>query len=132
MTLLFSTQIFAQDICAFEETWEFEEALSNANIKTSKISKNHKRFLFVEKQMIHLAITQEDWLKGCTRDQALEVFSDYNGSNAGEISYYQIQGKTYALVHYWPGENEMGAYFEMTSSAFKLIATISDSFIRCK
>lgn len=129
MSLLLSSQLFAQDICSYQETWEFEEALQASNIKTSKISKNHKRFLFVEKLMIHLTVTQEEWLSGSTREEALEIFG--NG-NDGKISYYQINGRTFALVQYWPGDNEVGAFFEMKESTFKLIASISDSFIRCK
>jgi hypothetical protein len=68
---------------------------------------------------------------------SLESFGDYYdgrpGPNAGEIVYYNIQGKQIVLVHYWPGENEYGAFYQINKNAsVKLMATISDSFISCK
>ena len=54
LTILFlSSSAFAQDICNFQETWEFEEALTAKGIKPAKKSTNHKRFTFIEKDMIH-------------------------------------------------------------------------------
>ena len=136
LAFFISFQSFAADICNFQETWEFTEALKEEGIKPLKRSKNHKRFTFVEKEMIHLTITLQYWLKGASRDEALENFADlYDGkmgSNAGEILYYSIEGKTYALVHYWPGDNEVGAFYEMKGRAYRLIAEISDSFIECR
>lgn len=136
LSFLISSQVFAADICQFQETWEFTEALEAEGIKHSKRSKNHKRFTFVEKEMIHLTITLQDWLKGVSRAEALENFADLFegriGMNAGEILYYSIEGKTYALVHYWPGDNEYGAFYEMKNKAYRLIAEINDSFIECR
>lgn len=134
--LLLSANAKAVDICSFEETWNFVEALETDGIKAHKTSKNHKRFTFVEKQMIHFMVTQQSWMEGISREEALENFGDfYNGKmgfNAGEIVYYQIDGKEIALVHYWPGDNEVGAFFEMRNGAYKIIATVSDAWISCK
>lgn len=134
ITLLFITNAFATDICDYNETWEFEEALEQNGIKPYKKTINLIKLTFVEKQMIHLTVTQAVGV--VTREEALEIFGDYykgkEGFNAGEIIYYKIKGKEYALVHSWPGDNEVGAYFEMKGSAYKQIAVISDSFIDCK
>lgn len=131
--ILVSTQAFANEkICSVSETWEIFET-----VKAHKVSKNHGKFSFSEKQMIHLTISLQDWLKGVSKEEALETFADmYDGkigSDAGEIKYFRIDGKEFALVHYWPGENEYGAIFELKrNNAFKLIAEVGDSFITCK
>lgn len=137
LTFLFlTTSAFAQDICSFQETWEFKEALTAKGIKPTKKSTNHKRFTFIEKDMIHLTVTLQGWLNGVSREEALDNFNDMyegqSGSLAGEIVYYTINGKKYALVHYWPGENEYGGFFEVKDRSYKLIAEISDSFIECR
>lgn len=130
LLLLTSFNAFAADICAFEETWEFHEALEAEGVKAVKTSKNSKRFTFVEKQMIHLTVAQQDWLKGISKEEAWESFSE--GSSDGEVLYYKLDGKDYALVHYWPGDNEFGAFYEMKNGAYRIIATIDDAFITCK
>jgi hypothetical protein len=130
LALTLTTQAFAVDICQFNETWDFNEALESEGHQPTKISQNHKRFTFLEKQMIHLTITLQDWLKGSSREEALEIFGDYGRD--GEIVYYKIAEKTYAFVHYWPGDNEYGAFFELKKSSYRLVASISDSFIDCK
>ncbi len=133
--LLISAQTFAADICHFEETSDFFSALEAEGIKPYKKSKNHKRFTFIEKQMIHLTVTLQDYLRGATKEESLLLFGDYYegeiGSNAGEILYFKIADKDFALVHYWPGDNEYGAYYEVKNSAFRLVADIEDSFINC-
>lgn len=136
LMFLISTSAFAQNICEYQETFDFVEALKSQGVNKARKSTNHKRFTFVEKSMIHLTVTLQGWLGGLSRDEALENFADmYNGemgSNAGEIVYYNYNGKSYALVHYWPGDNEFGAFFEMTGKAYKLVAEINDSFIECR
>lgn len=136
LALFITTNAFAVDLCSFEETWQFNEALEAQRIKPVRISKNHNRFTFVEKQMIHRTVTLQDWLKGTSKEEALEIFGNfYNGkpgSNAGEIVYLNVNGKEIAVVHYWPGDNEYGAYYEIRNGAFRLIADIGDSFISCK
>ncbi len=55
------------------------------------------------------------------------------GTNAGEIIRFHEGTKTIALVHFWPGDNEFGAYFEVLSNGtFKKIATIGDGDIYCE
>lgn len=130
LAFLITTNAFAVDICSETSTWDFAEALKAEGIRPSKIAKNHRRFTFTEKQMIHLTVTLQDYLNGTSRDEALAIFED--ASDAGEIKYYTIQGKQYALVHYWPGDNEYGAYFALTRNSFKLIASIEDGDIYCK
>jgi hypothetical protein len=130
LALTLTTQAFAVDICQFNETWDFKQALISEGYKPTKTSKNHKRFTFIEKQMIHLTITLQDWLKGSSRDEALEMFGQ-DGED-GQVVYYVIGEKKYALVHYWPGDNEYGAFFELKNSTYRLVAYIGDSFIECK
>lgn len=135
--LFIVTNAFAADICKFEETWEFEEALKAEKIKPVRVAKNHKKFTSVEKQLIHKTVTGQDWLKNNSMEESLEAFGDFyngrQGSNAGEIKYYNIEGKQFILVHYWPGDNEYGAYFMLNrNGSYKRIADIGDSFITCK
>lgn len=135
LAFFITTNAFAVEICSFEETWQVDEALETLKIKPIKTSKNFKRYTFAEKEMIHLTVTLQDWQRGLSRQEALETFADFwegkPGSNGGEIVYYNINGKTIVLVHYWPGDNEYGAYYELKNGAHKLIAEIGDSFISC-
>lgn len=134
--ILITTNAFAVDICTFAETFEFHQTLDAKGIKPLKKATNPKRFTFVEKQMIHLTVTLQRSLNGSTKEESLEIFSDLydgqRGHHAGEILYYEISGKQFALVHYWPGENEYGGFFEIKNNAYKLLAEINDSFIACK
>lgn len=138
LALLFiTTNAFAINICKFEETSDFKDELEERGIRPARVSKNHKKFTSVEKQLIHRTVTLQSWLKNSTMKEALESFGDYyegqQGSNAGEIEYYNIEGKQYILVHYWPGDNEYGAYYAINKNgSFKLVAEINDSFIECK
>lgn len=137
LSLLLTTNAFAIDICSFEETFSFGKAFEAKRIRPVKTSKNHKRFTFLEKEMIHLTVTLQDWLKGASRQEALKIFADIRengqpGDLAGEILYFRISGKEYAFALYYPGDNEYGAYFELKGSSYKLIAEIHDSEIICK
>lgn len=136
LALFITTNAFAVNLCSFEETWQFNEALEAQRIKPIRISKNHNRFTFAEKQMIHRTVTLQSWLKGSSKEEAMEIFAaTFNGrpgENAGEIVYLNVNGKEIAVVHYWPGDNEYGAYYEIRNGAFRLIAEIGDSFISCK
>ena len=140
LLLLITSNAFASlNICDYQETWELQEALEAAGIKTSKLSSNHKKYTFSEKQMIHLAVSQQSYLSGITREEAISNFADigYDGlpsSNAGEIKYYKLNGAEMAIVHYYPGDNEFGAIFSIKPGARapKMIATIDDSFITCR
>lgn len=132
LTILFFALInfkaSAVDICSFQETWDLHEALEKAGIRPIKVAKNHKRFKFIEKQMIHRMITLQEWLSGVARDEALAEFE----SGDGEISYYSVAGREISLVHYWPGDTQVGAIYEMRNGSYKIIAQIDDSFIECK
>lgn len=136
LAVLLSSQAFAANLCHFQETWEYVEALEAEGIKQTRTSRNHKRFTFLEKRMIHLAMTQDSYNKGVSQDEALILFGDYYngrmGSNAGEIKYFQVKGAEIAIVHYWPGDNEYGAIFVVKNGSYRLLASLSDSFIECK
>jgi hypothetical protein len=128
LTLIsFSSQ--AANICDFEETSEFHAELRESKITSHKTSSNSKRFTFIEKDMIHLTMTLQESYNWFSAQDSLVEFS-----HGGEISYYQIDGKEYALVHYWPGDNEYGAFFELKgrSRAYRLVAEIHDSSIYCR
>lgn len=137
LLLIFSVNASAVDICSFEETWNFKEALKAQDIQPVRVAKNHKKFTSIEKQLIHRTVKLQGWLKDVTLKESLEAFGDYYegriGENAGEIIYYNIDGKQIILVHYWPGENEYGAFYQLNKNgSYKLIAEITDSFIECK
>jgi hypothetical protein len=136
IALFITTKAFAVNICELAETANFFDTVEAKKIKPVKTSKNHKRFTFVEKQMIHLSVTQQDYLKGITKEESLEKFGDFYqgkiGDSAGEILYYELSGKQVALVHYYPGDNEYGAFFVMKNGSYKLMARIDDSFITCE
>ena len=68
---------------------------------------------------------------------ALHIFGDYyedeteTGSDAGEIIYFKLASQKFITVHYWPGENEYGAIFEMKNGKIIHIANIGDGSIEC-
>lgn len=137
LALTFTFNSFAVDICKFEETWEFKNALKEQSISPVLVSKNHSKFTTVEKRLIHKWLSSQSGRRNTSLEQSMEEFSDSRltgnpGPDAGEIIYYNIEGKKYVLIHYWPGENEYGAYFSVnTNNTYKLIADITDSFIEC-
>jgi hypothetical protein len=132
---LITTQAFASfNICEFEETWQLTEAMEKLGKKTST-SKNHKKFTSTEKDLILESLTTQG--EDLTRAQALIQFGDYfgdrtePGSNAGEIEYYTVGSQKFIIVHFWPGDNEYGAIFEVKNGKNINIANIGDSFIEC-
>ncbi|WP_408097983.1 hypothetical protein ACJVC5_03395 [Peredibacter sp. HCB2-198] len=136
LALLVTTNAFAIDLCSFEQTWELDEALESMNVRPLKVSDNHKSFTNVEKQLIYTTVIQQDWRAGVSMKEALEIFGDYYdgklGSNSGEIKYFNVKGQKFAIVHYWPGDNEYGAIFKHINNQFHLIASIGDGEISCK
>jgi hypothetical protein len=129
LATLLSTQAFAFDMCSFHSTGHFIDVLESKGISHSRVSEDHNRFTFNEKKMIHLTITFQDWLQGASLDEALKVF----GENYGEIIYYKVEGRTIALVHYFPGDNEYGAFYEVRGrGAFKFLAQVQDGDIYCQ
>lgn len=138
ISLLFSFSAVANtDFCSYEETYQFFDDLNSQGIKHSKRARNHKRFTFLEKNLIHLTITLQSWYVGVSREEAIQTFSDVNengerGPNAGEVLYYQFGTKNYVLVHYWPGDNEYGAFYELkVAGAYELKGIIRDGGIYC-
>ena len=127
LTLFITTNVFAFDICQFEETSNMYESLKSQGLKAVRITKNAKKFTSVERQLVRKTITQQEWLKDLTESQSVKEFAD------GEIEYYNFEGQQTILVHYWPGDTEVGAFFKINKNgSFKLLATVSDSFIECK
>lgn len=130
--MITTTQAFASEICKYEETWQFAEAH-----KELGKSGNHSSFSAIEKKMIHKAVSNQEWLGKLTEKEALDLFGDFHGgrepgSNAGSITYFKVDGKKIALVTYYPGDNEYGAFFEVTGPRFRMLAQVGDSFIECK
>lgn len=117
------TQAYAHEICRFNEVHEF-----TAVKKATKTQRAVSRMTFVEKNLVHRAVTLQSYLSGVSKEEALKNFAEADG----EILHYTINGKNYALVHYYPGDNEFGGFFEVTGNAFKLIAEINDSYISCR
>lgn len=127
IALFVTTNAFATDICKFQETWEWKEAVEAEGAKPVRIAKNSKKFTSVEKHLVHKTVTLQEWLKELSLGEAVTEFAD------GEIEYYNINGQQVILVHYWPGDNEYGAFFKINKNgSFKLLANVSDSFIECK
>lgn len=127
LALIITSNAFAVDICKFEETWEVEQAFKVEGISPVRIAKDSTRFTSVEKHLIHKTVTLQSWLKNLSLAEAIEEFAD------GEVEYYNIDGLKIILIHYWPGDNEYGAYYKINKNgSFKLLATVSDSFIECK
>jgi hypothetical protein len=128
--------VHAKDICTFHVTTDYFSSLRKEGSKPSRISKNHLRWSFSEKAMIHLMISLDQKFKGISRDEALIEFSRIENYSSlklkGEIQYFEFNHKHFAFVHYWPDQREFGAYFNLKiDGAFKLIAQIKDSQIDC-
>ncbi len=98
---------------------------------TLRTSDNHDAWSSIEKKMISTVVALQEYIK----EDALEVFGDYyegeRGSNAGEIVYFKVGKKIIAKVHYWPGDNEFGAYVEVIGSKVIVHAEIGDGEIVC-
>lgn len=133
LSLLFTMNVFAVEVCTFEDVYDFEQTLEEKNIRPYKIADNHKKLTASEKKLIHTTVSLEDWRGPLTTDEAIEAFFDFwegeVGSLAGSIRYYKINGKSITLVSYYPGDNEYGAIFGENN---KLIARIGDSEIVCE
>jgi phosphoribosylformylglycinamidine (FGAM) synthase-like amidotransferase family enzyme len=138
LSFLIATKVFAVDVCSFSETWEFEEELENQNIKPIRVIENHKKFTSVDKKLIHKTVTLQSYHANNTIEQSIANFLDLDeegksGNNAGNLTFYNIDGKQLILVRYWPWENEYGAFYSINKNgSFKLVAVINDSFIECK
>lgn len=141
ITFLFSfslSSLASTDFCSFDESYQYFDELKSQGIKHIKRTRNHKRFTFLEKNLIHLTITLQSWYVGVSREEAILTFSHVNeygerGPNAGEVLYYQIGHKNFVLVHYWPGDNEYGAFYELkVAGSYELKGIIRDGGIYCE
>lgn len=135
--LLFLSNAYAFDVCSFEYTHDFFEYIEKQGIKPTRVSKNHKKFTSVEKKMIYKMVTSQSWRRNDTVAEALLEFGDYyngkEGYNAGEIQYFTINNIKLVLVHYWPGDNEYGAFFFVNkNNSTRYKAVINDGEIYCK
>lgn len=133
VSLLMSSQVFALDLCQLRDTYEFDQVVQFERLPTIRaVSKNYSG---LEKRMIHQALRLQSWQVRMPMDESLRAFGDvydgYRGPNPGEIVYYQVQGQKLALVHYFPGENEYGAFFIVGNGTTKMVARIDDSEISC-
>lgn len=133
----FSIQAHAAfNVCQFEDTVAFDEAIDAKKVTLIKETSDHKKWTNFEKKMIHETIKSSG--HKATLKQALRQFGDYyensneEGSNAGSIQYFQTGSFKFALVHYWPGDNEVGAFLEIgPKNQIKILATVSDQWIEC-
>lgn len=139
LALLSSSAFANQEICRFDSTPDFHEAMENSKVgRQVGMNADHGNFAPLENTMIYQTVTGQEWQRDLSMEQALGEFADYNeyepgpGSMAGEILYYKIKDSRFALVHYWPGENEYGAFFELKSGSATMIAEINDGDITCK
>lgn len=119
--LLVTTNAFAVDLCSFEETWQFNEALSPVHV-----SDDHKAFNDHEKRLIHTIIGEQRWWAGADLEESLYIF------RGGEIKYFNLKNQKLVLVHFWPGDNEYGAFFTHVNGQYYLVAKIEDGSIICK
>ena len=93
-----------------------------------KTSNFETGFSALEKRLIHKVVTIQDYLSENSAEQSLE---DFGGSADGEIVYFKVGNKVMAKVHYWPGDNEYGAYIEVFGSKVLVHAHIGDGDINC-
>jgi hypothetical protein len=123
IVLFVSTSAFAFNACQFQDTMAFGES------KKIELSRTDK-YNTIEIQMIVATLKLDYWREVKDATSALAEFNE--STESGEIIYYSIDGKKIAMVHYYPGENEYGAFFEMNPQGkFKLLAKISDGDIDC-
>lgn len=126
LAIFVTTNAFAVDLCSFEETWQLDEALETQRVRPVYVADNRQAFTNVEKRLIYTAVVQQGWRAGSSMKKTLEIFE------GGEIQYFNIKGQKLALVHYWPGDNEYGAFFSHVNGQYYLVAKIEDGSIICK
>lgn len=124
--LMISSTAFA-GVCDYSYTFEIDEAIERGEIQVLRTSDNHSNFSKLEKSMIleTVKMTMEE----SDMNEALELFADR--SSPGEIQYLMDSGELIALVHFWPGDTEVGMMFRMKGNSFSYLAVIGDSEIDC-
>ncbi len=131
VTCLLSFNSFAFNICDYEDTATVSDAIEAKKIIKTKTVSEHSAFSNVEKKMILMALKTDSLNAEIDEEEALRLFND--DVDAGEIEYLTAENTKFALVHYWPGENEYGAFIEIKNNkSIKVIAAITDGFIECK
>lgn len=126
--LLISFQLFAQDICRFKDTREFRAAINSQEVKLLLKKQNPSTFSSFENKMI-FTMMQKTHFEPVTFNEAMELF--YEQISDGEIAYYTNGKFKVALVRYWPGDTEVGAFIDPTNLNLKVLAIISDGEIYC-
>ena len=124
------TQInFLEKANCTADVWDY---LKSNNVPVREVDPAKNEVTENEKFMIQLAVLASD-ISGGPMDitRAIDLFIDkeFHGSGAGQINYFSVDKYDYALVTYFPGDNEYGAIFKKTkkSSNFtNLMATITD------
>jgi hypothetical protein len=137
---LVSLNVMAFDVCEFDDTSTFDDAVVATDITEVKTSSDHNAFTATEKKMIWETMLADKYNANMTMKEALLGFGDFHeyshgkpGSNAGSIVYYQVGKYKFALVHSWPGDNEYGAFVEVANDgSIEILATVNDGFMECK
>lgn len=137
--LFVSSSAFAGwDVCSLQDSHDIIE--NHTAVKTTEAGS----FTPAEDKIIFdmMKTYSKGWRSYKNEYEAVFDFEDrdhYNdrdqepGSNAGEIIYYKIENKTIALLHFYPGDNEYGAVYEISAQGkFRSIALINDGEIVCK
>lgn len=128
-----SFQALAFDICQFPDTYEFSDKFE----KSITLKNEGPTFAALERKMIYDFLKKDAWNEAKDENQAVRIFLDYSdngnepGYNAGEIVYYKIENKMIAKVHFFPGDNEYGAFYEIQGGKAKELALIGDGEINC-
>jgi hypothetical protein len=121
LSLMLTTSAFA-NVCDFSYT-------SDIDLPILSVSNNHGAFSQIEKDMIVEAV--KETMEESDPKEALRLFADYEGPNAGEISYMLDGDQKIAMVHFWPGDTEVGMIFSVSENGYKRLAVIGDSEIDC-
>ena len=134
--MLMASQAFAFDVCSLSDTGALEDAVTANQLKVLHTAEPFG-FDQLERSMIFAMISKDDWNEIHSEEEAVLHFEDRNaeeleaGTNAGEIIYYAAGSKKIAMVHYYPGDNEYGALFEVKNGTHQMLATIGDGEINC-
>lgn len=138
LAAIFPTLSFSSvDICHFEDTVDFIKAIDGNVIKKTNVSNFETGFSDIEKQMIKLTINSSSYRSNFSLKKAIKEFGDFYvdpnepGTNSGEIVYYSLGNKKIILVHYWPGDTEVGAFLKIDSQKITVLANVSDQTIEC-
>lgn len=123
--LFVSFQALATNVCEYKDSHEFDE-----KHEKSIVSKNDgNRLSSFERKMIFEFMKKDSWREIKDGLQAVREF--FEGYSGGEIVYYKIENKMIAKLHFYPGDNEYGIFYELSAGNFKELAEIQDGDIYC-